>query len=331
MPDAVVADLLGRLAVATAAGIDMRRAWAGEAARAAARWKPAVEQVARSLAGGATLAESLESVGGTFSPVVRGMLAAGERAGCEPDVCRELAVQCRRSAHNAAELKRSLVKPALQAVAAVGVVSLLIFVGGGSFDMIGLGLTGLGGVVTFLLFVAGAVACGWAIIAAALRSWRQRGIIRCVVARLPVIGRAAADAEMAAWCRAASLASGIGLDIRQLLAMASTVAPGLAIDPAVAAGRLREGLSLSEMLGETGRFPRALLEAVGVGEMTGTTAETLDRLADHADEDAARGFAAAARGAGAAVWLAVVGLVAALIIRLFSAYVGILQDAGRGL
>ena len=36
------------------------------------------------------------------------------------------------------------------------------------------------------------------------------------------------------------------------------------------------------MLRETGLFPRRLLEAVGVGELTGTTAETLDRLADAA-------------------------------------------------
>ena len=85
------------------------------------------------------------------------------------------------------------------------------------------------------------------------------------------------------------------------------------------------------MLRETKLFPRSLLEAVGVGELTGTTAETLDRLAEQCDDAAARGFAAAARGAGAAVWLAVAAVVVLLIFRLFSTYVGILQAAGRGL
>ncbi|MFM7033893.1 MAG: type II secretion system F family protein [Planctomycetia bacterium] len=331
MPDATVADLLGRLAIATSAGIDMRRAWAGEAVRASARWKPVIEQVARSLAAGTTLAESVDAVGTTFSPVVRGMLAAGELAGREPDVCRDLAAQCRRSARNAAELRRSLVGPAVKALVAVGVVTLLILVAGSSFDMLGIGLTGQGGAVTFLVIVAGVVACGWALVVAALRSWRHRGIVRHALARIPLIGRAAADAERAAWCRAASLASGIGLDIRQLLTIASAVAPGLAIDPGSAAARLRDGLSLAEMLRETRLFPRPLLEAVGVGELTGTTAEALDRLAEAYDEDAARGFKAAAGAAGAAAWLAVAGLVVLLVFRLFTAYAGILQDAARGL
>ena len=331
MPDGVLAELLGRIAIATSAGIDTRRAWANEAAHAPARWRPALEEVARSLAGGGTLTESLAAAGATFPPVVQGMLAAGEEAGCEPDVCRELAAQCRRSAQVARQLRQSLIKPAIQAVVAVAAVSVLILMAGGSFDMLGLGLRGVPGVITFLTIVAAAGLAGWLACVAALRSWQRRGVVRHLVARLPVIGKAAADAELAAWCRAASLASGIGLDVRKMMALTSAVAPGLAIEPATAAARLRDGLSLTDMLRETKLFPRSLLEAVGVGELTGTTAETLDRLAEQCDDAAARGFAAAARGAGAAVWLAVAAVVVLMIFRLFSTYVGILQAAGRGL
>lgn len=331
MPDAVLADLLGRLAVATSAGIDMRRAWANEAGRAAARWRPALDAVARSLADGSTLSDAIDAVGETFPPVVRGMLAAGERAGCEPDVLRELAVQCRRSARTAVEFKRSLIMPAVQSLVAVAAVSLLIFMAGPSFDMLGFGLHGPGGVASFLVMVGVAVVIGWLLCKAAVRSWRRRGLVRHVVPWLPVVGKAAGAAELAVWCRAASLASGVGLDVRHMLAMTSAVAPGLAIDPAAAAGRLRSGLTLADLLAETRLFPRTVLEAIGVGELTGTTAETLDRLAEQFDEDAARGFATAARGAGAAVWVAVAGLVVFVVFRLFSSYVGILQDAARGL
>ena len=331
MPDGVLAELLGRIAIATAAGIDMRRAWANEAAHAPPRWRPAIDAVARGLAGGATLADSLAAAGDTFPAVVRGMLAAGEQAGCEPDVCRELAAQCRRSAHVARDLKRSLIKPAVQALVAVAAVCVLILVAGESFDMLGLGLRGVKGVVMFLVSVAGVALAGWLAWGMAVASWRRRGVVRHIASRLPVIGKAAADAELAAWCRAASLASGIGLDVQRMLALTAAVAPGLAIDPAAAAGRLRSGLSLTEMLRETALFPRRLLEAVGVGELTGTTVETLDRLADDCDDAAARGFAAAAGGAGAVVWLGVAAVVVLLIFRLFSTYVGILQGAARGL
>ncbi len=325
MPDGVLAELLGRIAIATAAGIDMRRAWANEAAHAPPRCRPAIDAVAHGLAGGATLADSLAAAGDTFPAVVRGMLAAGEQAGYE------LAAQCRRSAHIARDLKRSLIKPAVQALVAVAAVCVLILVAGESFDMLGLGLRGVKGVVMFLVSVAGVALAGWLAWGMAVASWRRRGVVRHIASRLPVIGKAAADAELAAWCRAASLASGIGLDVQRMLALTSAVAPGLAIDPAAAAGRLRSGLSLTEMLRETALFPRRLLEAVGVGELTGTTAETLDRLADDCDDAAARGFAAAAGGAGAVVWLGVAAVVVLLIFRLFSTYVGILQGAARGL
>ena len=50
MPRAMVADMLGRLAIALGAGIDLRRAWQMEIPRVPAAWRPRMEMVARSLA-----------------------------------------------------------------------------------------------------------------------------------------------------------------------------------------------------------------------------------------------------------------------------------------
>jgi hypothetical protein len=41
MPTALVADVLGRLAIALAAGVDPRRAWTSESARVPPRHRPA--------------------------------------------------------------------------------------------------------------------------------------------------------------------------------------------------------------------------------------------------------------------------------------------------
>jgi hypothetical protein len=74
-----------------------------------------------------------------------------------------------------------------------------------------------------------------------------------------------------------------------------------------------------------------LLDVIAVGEATGSTAESLDRLAGQFDDDARLGFEAAARGAGFLVWAAVAALIAVLIMRIFSSYVGAIQNAARGL
>jgi type IV pilus assembly protein PilC len=155
--------------------------------------------------------------------------------------------------------------------------------------------------------------------------------VRLVVDRIPVIGPASRATEAAAWCRAASLASGAGLDAGRLLELSASVAPGLAVDARTVEDRLRSGATLAEALDRSRRFPLQVLEVIAVGEATGNTAEVLDRLAGQLDDEARAGFEAAARGAGFLVWAAVAGLITLIVFRIFSSYLGAIQDAASGL
>lgn len=257
MPDALLADILGRLAVATGAGVDLQRAWSSEAARVPSGWRPAMEQVARSLAAGAALPDALASAGDVFPPVVRGMLAAGAETGHEPETCRDLAAFLKRSARHARPLRRAF-------------------------------------------------------------------------ARLPGIG-AERLAELAVWCRVMSLALGTGMDVGRAIALGSAVAPALAIDPAAVTDDLRSGHALGDALRRAGRFPPLLVEAVAVGEMSGTVPEALGRMADRFDDEATRRFHTAAKAAAWSVWAAFALVVVILVFRVFTGYLAILQDAGRPL
>ena len=159
----------------------------------------------------------------------------------------------------------------------------------------------------------------------AVASWRRSGIVRRVVSPLPVIGAAARAAEAAAWCRAASLASAAGLDAGTLVRLGATVAPGIPLDADRVAHRLREGATLADTLRESGGFPPTLIEGVIAGELTGNTAEVLDRLARDYDEEARQKFEASAQVAGFVVWGLVAALIALVIFRIFSFYVGAIQ------
>ena len=338
MPDAVLADLLGRLSVALAAGIDLRRAWAGEVARAPAAWRPRMEEVARGLAEGSGLAESMGRAGAAFPPLVRGMVAVGDETGHEAETLREIAELLHRTVRAARALRGSLVWPAFQLAVALAVVGFLILIagfirdsGGGAVDVLGIGLTGVGGLLRYVVIVVGLLAAGAVALKLAVGNWRRHGFVRTVVDRVPIIGAAARAAEAAAWCRAASLASGAGLDARRLVHLSSTAAPGLWLDADAIERRLRSGATLEEALRASGRFPRRVLEAVAVGELTGNTAEVLDRLAGQCDEEARHGFEAAARVAGFLAWAAVAALIVTVIFRIFSFYVAAIQDAAGGL
>jgi len=70
-----------------------------------------------------------------------------------------------------------------------------------------------------------------------------------------------------------------------------------------------------------------VLETIAVGEATGNTSEVLDRLAGQFDEESRAGFEAAAKGAGFLVWAAVAGLIVVIVFRIFSSYLGAIQNA----
>lgn len=338
MPDAFLADMLGRLATAIGAGIDVRRAWAGEAARSPPRWRPALDAVAAALADGQALGAALAAAGPAFPPFVRGMAAVGDETGHEPELLRDIAETLRAGIRARRALRQSLARPLFQLAVALLVVGILILLAGllrdaagRPIDLLGTGLAGPKGLAAYVALV-GALAAGLVLGTRAVQArWRAGGPVRRIVALVPVVGPAARAAEAAAWCRAAGLASGAGLRAGRLVTLTAPVAPGLALDADRVEEKLRGGATLADVLQASGRFPRRLVETVDVGELTGTTAEALGRLADDFDDEARRGIAAAARGAGFLAWLAVAGLIALVVFRIFSSYLAIIQDAARGI
>jgi len=331
MPPPLVAALLGRLAVTLAAGIDLRRAWEMEVQRLPAVWRPRLEPVTKSLAAGQPLAAALAAAGDTFSPLVRGMVAVGDQTGHESETLRELSGLLERSVRAGRQLRRSLAGPAVQLAVAVAVVGFLIFVAGMMpRDILGIGLRGGRGLMLYAAGIIGIAAAGRLIGGRAVANWRRHGVVRLIVDRMPLVGAASRAAEAAAWCRVASLASGTGLPVGRLLSLAASVAPGLAVDTTAVEERLRAGASLAEALDRSGRFSLRLLEVVAVGEMTGNTAEVLDRLAGQFDDEACAGFEAAAKGAGFLVAAAVAGLIVLIVFRIFSFYLGAIQNAAQG-
>ncbi|MGB8852511.1 MAG: type II secretion system F family protein [Pirellulales bacterium] len=338
MPTRVLADLFGRLAIALGAGIDLRRAWASEAARVPARWRPAMDAVARGLAGGDGLAASLRNTAGVFPALVCSLVEVGEHTGREPEIFRDLASSLTESDRAARQLRAALVKPAMQLLAAAAAVGVLIVVSGSigdldgrPVDILGLGLKGMPGLMRYLTILGLLLGMVLVVTPLVVRSWRDRGIVRQLATWLPGLGPALAAGEAAAWCRAAAMAGHAGLDVGRLVELAAGAAPGLRISAAEVESRLRDGATLDAALAACRRLPPRVIEAVGVGELTGTTPEVLDRLAPQFDEEARAGLAAAVTLAGWAVWAAVALLIALVVVRFFSFYAGLIEAAGRPL
>ena len=332
MPTKLLAEILGRMALSLAAGIGVRRAWKGEVERVPRRWRGAMEAVGQALGAGESLSEAMTLAGETFPPLIRGMVSVGERTGHEAETLRELARMLDQVERTRRAFVGGLVWPGFQLAIAILVIGFLIWVAGGirdeqhkPIDILGFGLVGSAGLAAYLSIVAFLAIAGVFAGRMAVASWRRSGFVRRVVSPLPVIGAAARAAEAAAWCRAASLASAAGLDAGTLVRLGATVAPGIPLDADRVAHRLREGATLADTLRESGGFPPTLIEGVIAGELTGNTAEVLDRLARDYDEEARQKFEASAQVAGFVVWGLVAALIALVIFRIFSFYVGAIQ------
>jgi general secretion pathway protein F len=336
IPDAALAALLHRLAIAVAAGIDLRRAWAAEAGRAPARGRATMARVAARLDAGDPLGEACAAAEDAIPGVVAGMLAVGDRTGRLAEVLEETSRSITRSRGLRRALMAAVVGPTIRLAVAVVAIGVLIMVAGsardldgGPLDVLGLGLRGGRGAAVAALAVGTVVAGGAAVALLARRSWLRRGWAWRLGRRLPVLGAAAEAGEAATWCRAASLAAHAGLGIGEMVALASRAAPGFACEPGPVEQRLRSGSDLAETLAGVVGLPRVVTEAVAVGEATGTTAEALDRVADHLAEASIRGLAAAVQALGFVAWAAVAGLVVTIVVGVAGGYAKMIEGLAR--
>src|SRR6185295_5362454 len=92
---------------------------------------------------------------------------------------------------------------------------------------------------------------------------------------------------------------------------------------------VRSGHSLHVSFASTGAFPHDFLEAVEVGEESGRLVETLGVLSNRYQDEARSAMQVMTSVAGFAVWAMVAIMIAMLIFRLFSSYIGVINDAAK--
>ncbi|HTU25594.1 MAG TPA: type II secretion system F family protein, partial [Pirellulales bacterium] len=137
---------------------------------------------------------------------------------------------------------------------------------------------------------------------------------------------------MARMTWAMSLTLGAGMELRHALALSlrSTLTARFAdqIDPIWQS--IRGGSELHEAMDETGVFPRRLIDAIAVGERSGRLSETMELMSQQYQDEAREALTVLVRFAGMAVGGLVAVLIIFLIFRIFSFYVGMINEAARG-
>lgn len=330
---AELAELCHRLAVALESGVELRRVFSREAGgRTSAALRARLETVSTAVGQGWSVDDALAQTGKFFPPFFREMVKVGEQTGHLAEVFRHLAEHYEYQQRLRRMFLHSISGPIMQLTAAVAIVGLLIwlmsFTG---IDLLGFGLMGTPGLIKYLIAV-GLVVAGFLLLVAAQR----RGVfwtrpVEYGVLKVPMLGGALETLALARLAWSLHLTYGVGMDLGKALDLSlRSMQNRYYTDQCEPVMRsLRRGQPITEALSATGIFPAEFLDALDVGEHSGRLPETMAVLSRQYQDRAQRALTTLAMLAGFAVWAAVAALIIFIIWRIFSFYLGVLNDAAR--
>jgi type II secretory pathway component PulF len=333
-----LAALCHRTGTALEAGVDARTVWAGEAKRAAgfvARGK--FRAISDGVNGGCSMRDALEPVANYFPSLFLELLHVGDQTGHLDEALKQLG--------NHYDYQRKLVQGFLVAMIwpltelglSIAIIGVLIWVmgwigsvsGGEPIDILGFGLTGNSGLAIYVTF--------WGVVAIAcyvLFEAMRRGLVwvrplQRLMLKVPVVGGALQSLALARLSWSLQLTLNSGMDTRRAVGLALRAARNARFTDGARSidGVLAEGQSLYTAFDQTGAYPRDFLDTLQVGEQSGTIVESMERISGQYRSKAET----AMNVLGVFAFFASFGLIAAFIIlmifRLFSFYIGTINDA----
>lgn len=317
------------------AGVDIRKALVTVAAKCPdRRLKRGLDDIALQIKGGTDVTSAIRSHGALFPTLFTELIHVAEQTGSLPEVLKALADHYENTVRLKKEFLSQITMPAIQLVAAVLVIALLIFILGllpVPLDILGWGLLGPAGAATWLI--------GWGLGAtglfflykAATRIPVLRMILHRILMGLPVISRCLQSFAIARFSWAFYLTQEAGLPIDDSLdASLRATANGVfanASDRMVI--DIRSGETLSDTLQRSGLFPDDFLQIVDVAETSGTVPEQLHRLSPQFEEDARRSLKMTTTFLAGLIWFTVAAMIVFFIFKIAMWYADQINQAGQ--
>ncbi|REK05979.1 MAG: hypothetical protein DWQ37_22915 [Planctomycetota bacterium] len=331
-----LATLCRRMATSLSAGVDARTVWAREAqSRRSGRERYA--DIRDGVARGDSIGDSIDRTGKYFPLFFREMVKVGEDSGQLPEVFRKLADHYDHQLTLRRAFWSSLTWPIIQLALALSVIGLLIYLLGAipqlaknKVDILGFGLTGSQGLVTYLT-ILGAIAAGLYLVyraAAAGALWVAP--VQRAVMRIPMLGQALETFSLArmAWAMHVTLNTNMDLRKAMRLSLATTQNSLYTRHTQDVLGSIRAGRELHEALADTGDFPVHFIDAVQVGEQSGQLVESMGHLSEQYQDEARVAMNTLTVLLGFLVTMLIGGIIIFFIFRVFTyGYGGILNDA----
>lgn len=320
--------LTRQLATLVAAGLPLEEALAALADGAEPRVRTLALGLRARVMEGGTLAQALGEFPGTFDALYRSTVAAGEQSGRLDRVLLRLADHLEARDALRRRVIGALAYPLLLLTVALAVVSGLlwyvvpevteVFMRSGQTlpwpTRVLMGVTALLRAHAWWLLPLLVLAA-----VALVAAWRRPAVARVrdrLWLRLPLVGRLVAALETARFARTLAMLGASAVPLLEALGLATATVQNRELRDALAgaAGRVREGASLSQALAATGRFPAVAARLIASGEKAGRLDAMLDEAAAQLERELDTVMAVATAALGPAVILGVGGVVLFIVL-----------------
>ncbi|MFO0800242.1 MAG: type II secretion system F family protein [Gemmataceae bacterium] len=265
--------------------------------------------VAAKLGKGSSLEDAFEPYRDRFPPLFLELVAVGEKSGRLVDTFDELTIYYETADRVRRDFRAQMVYPAIQFVAAVVIVTLLIFVQGmlspKPVDVTGIGLTGTAGALTFMAVSFGLVGGAILLIRAALNSLKWKSKIEGALLIVPAWGGALKAFAIHRFLIAVRMTHEAGLRAEHVLrySFRATANSVFMRGESRAVSVVKKGGAIYDALEASGApFPDEVKDSILGAEEAGMMTEVCDRLSESYREEGSRQLKAAAQYTGWALY-----------------------------
>lgn len=323
-----------RLGTGLGAGADLVRLLQSESSLGSTRHRAAIWHLVHGTKEGASLSDLMQS-NSYFPRLMTSIVRVGEETGKIEEALLTLSKHYEHQIETRRSFISSITWPALQLVAGIMIISIMIYLlgvlttgsGGQMTDMLGLGLRGSAGVLKFWLYLAiffGVIA---ALIFAFARNLGGVQNLIPIIYRIPIFGSSLQTLTIRRLCWTLSIALGAGIDpIRAItLGLDSTDSDYYRDGAEKSKKAIRGGASLSEALRATEVLPADFIQRVDIAEFAGVDAESFAHLSKEYDERAKQAIKILSGIATGVVRIVVMGVLIFMIFRIASSVFGFYQ------
>ncbi|MDB5341548.1 MAG: epsF 4 [Planctomycetaceae bacterium] len=278
---------------------------------------------------------------GYFPDLFIDMVAVADETGSLPEVLKSLADHYENLLRLRRDFIGQIALPILQLIAAIFIITFVIFIlgaiaesrGGTPIDVFGWGLTGSKGAAIFFFGSFGTFFLIYLAYLFAVRGFRQERTLHTIFLKVPVLGQCMRAFAIARFSWAFALTQQAGMRIVPSLEASLKATANYAFIGATPrmCALIKQGEDLSTVINDSGLFTTEFEQMVSVAETSGTVPETLQHLSPQFEDSARRSLRALAMAFGWVVWALVAAFIIFAIFSLASFYIGMLNDAAKGI